>query len=110
MRITNGMNKEQKTKPLEIFDSMVTTTFCNYDETNWCEFSVKDRFEAWEIDLVRKTLEGNIPKRPYVYDKNSDPECPACEWELHAYYNETLKRFVGDNFCPECGQALEWEK
>ena len=43
-------------KALEIFESMATATFCNYDEMNWCEFSMKDRFEEKDIDLVRKAL------------------------------------------------------
>ena len=97
-------------KSLEIFESMATATFCNYDEMNWCEFSMKDRFLDEEIDLVRKALERNIPIRPYVHDENSYPECPACRVMLEARYSHILERVAGGRFCQECGQALDWGK
>ena len=56
---------------------------------------------------VERVLDRNEPKKPYIHDEYSDPECPNCRKELDNYYSYTLKMVICDNFCKYCGQKLD---
>ena len=100
------MSKEQKTNPLEALERLGSYEITHDEQINY----TWDLSDTDEYATIKQALERNIKTIPYVYDEMSDPECPCCREELQSHYNERLERFVGDNFCPECGQALDWGK
>ena len=53
------------------------------------------------IEKAIEALEKEIPKR-VKYISNRYANCPVCEEELAGY--------CCPNFCPNCGQAINWEK
>lgn len=65
------------------------------------------------MELAIKALEKQIPKKPYYegdgYDENGNliydcAECPACGNDDFEYGINNW----GCEFCPDCGQALDW--
>lgn len=64
------------------------------------------------IEMAIKALEKRKPRRPYTnvihYPYQPDVtavQCPACRRRLRT--RRTMAK--GDNYCPECGQAIDWE-
>ena len=100
------MSKEQKTNPLEALERLGRYEITHDEQINY----TWDLSDTDEYATIKQALERNIPKRPYVHDENSDPACPSCRVDLEAYYTMKCLKVVGDNFCPECGQALDWGK
>lgn len=72
------------------------------------DFYEEDKVSAMErdIDTLQKLIDKATPKKPIErhYEDEGEPEyikvcCPAgCKVQVGNYYN----------FCPECGQALDW--
>ena len=57
--------------------------------------------EPYAIELAISALEKQIPKKPHGVDGFHNSEhCEICEKELYEKYN----------YCPECGQALDWSE
>ena len=68
-----------------------------YVKTN-CEYSGMTDDIATLLELVIRAT----PKKPHLSDKNlSMYNCPNCE-------STTLNG--GDDYCIDCGQALDWSK
>ena len=63
-----------------------------------------------DIQIVKKALEKQIPKKPdYEADGYADGQlvydtwaCPNCETRYEVDYDDY-------KYCPECGQAIDWE-
>ena len=60
------------------------------------------------FDFVVKALQRNEPMKPIIADEYLEPECPMCLEKLNRYYYESRSKYTGDNYCPDCGQKLEW--
>lgn len=62
---------------------------------------------AVAIDEAIKAIDKQIPKKPVSKYKYRDGEnvCPSCE-------TENCCRIVmsWEKFCPDCGQAIDWEE
>ena len=70
---------------------------------SWNESVVpKDDLEIEASDIIRKSLEKQIPKAKIykiIKIKNYESEsylCPMCEWNVEC----------GDEYCRKCGQSL----
>ena len=61
---------------------------------------------AVAIDEAIKAMEKQIPKKPVSKYKYRDGEnvCPSCETE-----NRCRIVMFWEKFCPDCGQAIDWE-
>lgn len=73
-----------------------------------CTETQKDYVE--EIEFAIKALEKQIPIKPIdvctpVITWGS---CPVCEGKLNMLGGQPNKVFKSNNFCPDCGQALDW--
>ena len=66
-----------------------------------------DACENCEINAAIKALEKQIPKKPVSKYKYRDGEnvCPSCETESRC---RIVMSWV--KFCPDCGQAIDWEE
>lgn len=58
-------------------------------------------------DTTIKALEKQIPTKPMLrrkkrFDGYNDGWCTCCNW----YVKDIFDRY---NYCPNCGQALDWE-
>ena len=69
--------------------------------------------DPWAVEIAVEALEKQIPKKPYTnvihYPYTSDlttVQCPNCKRRLRT--RRTLAK--GDRFCPDCGQAIDWEE
>lgn len=62
-----------------------------------------------EIELAIKVLERQIPKKPTdVCTVIIWGLCPVCKGKLNMLSGQPNKVFKSNNFCPDCGQALDW--
>lgn len=62
-----------------------------------------------EIELAIKVLERQIPKKPTdVRTVIIWGLCPVCKGKLNMLGRQPSRVFKLDNFCPDCGQALDW--
>lgn len=62
-----------------------------------------------EIELAIKVLERQIPKKPTdVCTVIIWGLCPVCKGKLNMLGRQPNRVFKSDNFCPDCGQALDW--
>lgn len=70
--------------------------------TEWKEIYLKD-IEALNqaIDLLSR----NIKKKP-IKAEDGDPCCPKCHYD---FYIEDIGQIFQPEFCPDCGQAIDWE-
>ena len=61
---------------------------------------------AVAIDEAIKAIDKQIPKKPVSKYKYRDGEnvCPSCETE-----NRCRTVMFWEKFCPDCGQAIDWE-
>jgi uncharacterized protein (UPF0212 family) len=64
------------------------------------------------ISIALKAIAKQIPKKPYTnvihYPYTSDlttVQCPNCKRRLRTRRTQAK----GDRFCPDCGQAIDWE-
>lgn len=69
-------------------------------------YQKNDTCENCEINAAIEALDKQIPKKPVSKYKYRDGEkvCPSCETEKRC-------RIVmpWEKFCPDCGQAIDWE-
>lgn len=56
------------------------------------------------IAEAQKALEKQIPKKPTM-GKYGHTECACCGWIVESFCGD-LERYP---FCPNCGQAIDWE-
>ena len=68
-----------------------------------------------EMDIAINALEKQIPKKPYIqqveiedYDRDC-MECPSCDSFL-GYETDCKEEHYQDNYCPNCGQKLDWSE
>lgn len=60
-------------------------------------------------------LEKQIPKKPYIqqievdYYEHDCYECPNCDSFL-GYISECKEEHYQYNYCPECGQHIDWSE
>jgi hypothetical protein len=67
----------------------------------------KERIKELEIQLVDLEFR-HIPRKPY-----NGTFCPSCKRHLRCpttknTYTGKVKNRAGDNYCPKCGQAIDW--
>lgn len=83
------------------------------ESINYCLECDNDRIPTTQEDLqtIKEALEKQIPKKPDLigdgYDDNGNLVydiwiCPCCETQYELDYDDY-------KFCPECGQAIDWE-
>lgn len=61
------------------------------------------------LNMAVESLKKQIPKKP------NGTYCPVCKRhlrcpKLNIGYTGKAKNRKGDDFCPSCGQALDWRK
>ena len=56
------------------------------------------------IAEAQKALEKQIPKKPTM-GKYGHTECACCGWVVESFCGD-LEQYP---FCPNCGQAIDWE-
>ena len=56
------------------------------------------------IAEAQKALEKQIPKKP-TRGKYGHTECACCGWVVESFCGD-LEQYP---FCPNCGQAIDWE-
>lgn len=59
------------------------------------------------VEIARQAIEKQIPKKP------NNIYCPICKRPLRKAkedigYTGKVKKRKADNYCPGCGQALDW--
>ena len=97
----------------EAFNIVVKYGFCG--DCRWCyEDKHCVEYDCYKgVQLIKEALKKQIPKKPIYYgDGYADgelvydmAECPNCG-------NDDFEEDINDwgcNYCPECGQALDWE-
>ena len=61
---------------------------------------------AEAYDLAIEALEKQIPKKPTrTRGKYGHTECACCGWVVESFCGD-LEQYP---FCPNCGQAIDWE-
>lgn len=85
---------------------------------NWTPEQAKNDLERYvlrrELPAVKSAalavmaLEKQVPREPiWWYGSMDTVDCPCCGYGLDAVdAGESMRKH---NFCPECGQALDWE-
>lgn len=73
-------------------------------------FKGSESFKA--IDMATKALEKQIPKKPIPNYIGIETDakllcCPACRYQDDCDFEDLYDRKY--NYCPMCGQALDWE-
>ena len=74
------------------------------EDIEWNEIYIKDiKALNQAMEIVNKA----IPKAPI------NSYCPSCNRHLRCPKSEHLisgrtKNRIGDNYCPSCGQAIDW--
>ena len=68
---------------------------------NWCAESLNDN-----VLLLKELVERATPKKPalHIIDDTEWLMCPICTWDTKD--SEGLEH----NYCPGCGQALDWSE
>lgn len=73
------------------------------------EYTQHKKSKAIENELTKiEALKKQIPKKPtFGYDEQDYIGCPNCNYELETMdaYSDYFDHY---NYCPECGQALDW--
>ena len=59
---------------------------------------------ATAIDLAIEALEKQVAKK-VIYTESNRPQCPNCARTFYYTTNPTCS-----DYCPECGQKLNWEE
>jgi hypothetical protein len=90
---------EEQEKLCKVNDSF------NFSQPKWKECAKEHRQLAEWLRQLKKLKEKAEPQIVhYIYDKrfedDADAYCPNC--------NELLNNYWGRDYCPCCGQALEW--
>ena len=63
-----------------------------------------DKYTTYAIDLAIEALDKQIPKKPTM-GKYGHTECACCGWIVESFCGD-LEQYP---FCPNCGQAIDWE-
>ena len=83
------------------------STFLSEHCAERCEgYQNDDTCKNCEINAAIEALDKQIPKKPVSKYKYRDGEnvCPSCETE-----NRCRIVMFWEKFCPDCGQAIDWE-
>ena len=92
-----------------------TMLACEYHIKDKCNYGYEvreNRFECAKEQAI-KALEKQIPKKPYIqqveidYYEHDCMECPSCDSFL-GYASECKEEHYKCNYCPNCGQKLDW--
>ena len=85
--------------------SMVDCNECEFIHTEHCDENFCDNNKKAQ-GIAILALEKQIPKKPDFYGDSEDGKmlCSSCGEDLW-----DLKE-CGFNYCPYCGQALDWEE
>ena len=62
-------------------------------------------------NIIRKALKRNEPMKVILKDKgfeHYDVYCPKCK--EYVGFKNSVRESLALNYCPNCGQNLEWEK
>ena len=62
------------------------------------------------MELIINALEKQIPKKPYIQQDNRNNdcmECPSCD-SFIGYECDCRDEHYQINYCPNCGQAIDW--
>lgn len=73
-----------------------------------CTDSKMDYVE--QIEFAIKALERHIPRKPtdVCTPVVTWGLCPVCQGKLNMLGRRPNRVFKDTNFCPDCGQALDW--
>lgn len=65
-----------------------------------------------EMNIVISALEKQMPKKPLVIKNDEDIKLGSATWKagVPIYKCHCCNGFIkrSDDFCPDCGQALDW--
>lgn len=67
--------------------------------------------ESEAFDLAIQALEKQVSKNPkrIKFDEHiSNLNCPSCDCVLFTEFSDGINAGEKVNFCPECGQAIDW--
>lgn len=69
-----------------------------------------DKYDIEALNLAQEALERQIPKKPtdVCTPVITWGLCPVCKGELNMLSRRPNRVFKSNNFCPDCGQALDW--
>ena len=82
-----------KIRKSRVIEKSVGGVFSNYEI-----LSIEEVLEE-ESNLLKELVDKATPKKPYYPELYPSASCPVCKSNL------------GDNnFCRECGQAIDWSK
>lgn len=71
--------------------------------------NIESLYEA--IGMAIESLEKQIPKKLKIKQKGNDIldfRCHLCDKKIISKVGERFVAGSKDNFCPNCGQALDW--
>lgn len=66
---------------------------------------MSNEYKDWKRDKIEELWERATPKNPTPAPENFY-WCPTCERAIRPYIEDSL---ISIDFCPYCGQALDWE-
>ena len=101
---------------IDKIDEVLNSTVYN-DES--LEYGLSSYDWDW-LETAKSTLEKQIPKKVILgYDEQDYVRCPQCKSEIAAMDDDCLLYHCpvcgekdailqGDNYCFNCGQALDW--
>lgn len=96
---------------------IVDETSCHLRNCNKCDKYRKENEQYHAIGTVEefKVLkEKNVAKKPYIqqivkdFREHDCYECPNCDCFV-GYVSECQEEHYQDNYCPYCGQKLDWQ-
>lgn len=69
-----------------------------------------DKYDIEALNLAQEALERQIPKKPtdVCTPVITWGLCPVCKGKLNMLGRQPSRVFKSNNFCPDCGQALDW--
>lgn len=103
-----SLTEEQMQEAIKCIEDVLSSDY-HYDESLGYQLSSYD-FE-W-LEKSKEALKKQIPKKPLDI---CEPVikwglCPVCHGELNKFGGKPNRVFESNKFCPDCGQALDWNR
>lgn len=99
------MTEQEAIKILKIKRGAAVAVLDSGFGTNDGENNIVYRTRKELCDICISALEKQLPKKAtHPYEHCANPQCPVCgDWEWSTYKSQWKP-----NYCPNCGQALDW--
>lgn len=68
-------------------------------------------YEETDRKFITEALEKQIPKKPYLDESTERTlfKCSNCKRIRITKWNDSLRSGIETEYCPSCGQKLDWE-